>query len=184
MIYFLSGASRSGKTIIAKEILSETALSYLSLDWMMMNYSNAYENNDKHHNIWPNEIAEKVWPSLKGMIDGMIFDNEDYVIEGEAMSPELMAELISQYPGQIKVAFIGFTEIDIQKKVALIKATAKDDDDWLVSESDEYIKDHVKNMIRYSKMIKRACKKHQLPYFDTSENFEHTSYEVKQFLLS
>lgn len=33
MLYLVSGTSRSGKTMIAKEILKQTGIPYLSLDW-------------------------------------------------------------------------------------------------------------------------------------------------------
>ena len=114
----------------------------------------------------------------------MLYEGTDYVIEGEAMLPELMSELLSQYPTQIKVAFLGFSTIDINTKVSLIKTHCEEESDWLTSESDDYIQDHVENMILYSKMIRRACSKYELPYFDTSESFETTKRQVKQFLLS
>jgi len=41
----------------------------------------------------------------------------------------------------------------------------------LIAFGDEYIRDHIGNMIAYSKMIKNECEKHGLSYFDTSEDF-------------
>jgi hypothetical protein len=37
-------------------------------------------------------------------------------------------------------------------------------------------------MIGYSKMIREECKKHSIPYFDTSNEFENTVQEVVKAL--
>ena len=61
-----------------------------------------------------------------------------------------------------------------------------DDDgenDWLTNESDDYIRDHIGNMIAYSKMIKNGCEKHGLSYFDTSEDFLGAIEAATDFLV-
>mgnify|MGYP001811780889 FL=1 len=171
MLYLVSGTSRSGKTLIARKILADKQIPYLSLDWLMMGFNDGIPEYGIHHLLWPNEIAEKIWPFLKGMIDNMLFDGMDYVIEGEAMLPELVANLIEKHPGKIKAVFMGYTEINVSDKVALVKQHSNGENDWLTNESDDYIRDHVGNMIAYSKMIKEGCEKHGLSYFDTSDDF-------------
>jgi len=171
MLFLISGASRSGKTIIAKRLLAEKQLPYLSLDWLMMGFNDGIPEYGIHHLLWPNEIAERMWSFLQGMIDNMLFEGVDYVIEGEAMLPELVAQLIKKNPTRVKAVFLGFSEIDVDEKVALVKRYSDGENDWLTKESDEYIKDHVNNMVSYSKMIKAGCEKHGLPYCDTSKDF-------------
>lgn len=142
--------------------MQEHQTPYLSTDWLMMGFNDGIREYGIHHLLWPNEIAKKMWPFLKGMIDNMIFDGMDYVIEGEAMLPELVAELLEKYSGKIKVIFVGYSDISVDEKVKLVKEFCDRDDDWLISESDEYIKDHIGNMIGYSKMIKEGCEKYKL----------------------
>jgi hypothetical protein len=171
MLYLVSGTSRSGKTLIARKVLADKQIPYLSLDWLMMGFNDGIPEYGIHHLLWPNEIAEKIWPFLKGMIDNMLFDGMDYVIEGEAMLPELVANLIEKHPDKVRAVFVGYTEIDVNDKVALVKKYSDGENDWLTNESDEYIRDHVGNMIAYSKMIRKECDKHGLSYFDTSDDF-------------
>jgi hypothetical protein len=147
MLFLVSGTSRSGKTLIAKKILADKQIPYLSLDWLMMGFNDGIPEYGIHHLLWPNEIAEKMSPFLQGMIDCMLTDGMDYVIEGEAMLPQSVA------------------------KVALVKKHGTDENDWLTQKSDEYIEDHIENMIAHSKMIKDGCEKHGLSYFDTSDDF-------------
>lgn len=184
MLYLISGASRSGKTLIAKKLLEEQNLPYLSLDWLMMGFNDGIPEYGIHHLLWPNEIAEKMWRFLQGMINNMLFEGVDYVIEGEAMLPELVAELTSKYPTRIKVAFTGFSDIDVAEKVRLVRQYGEGESDWLTNESDEYIADHIRNMVGYSKMIETECDNHDLPYFDTSKNFEAVISQTAEFLVA
>ena len=183
MLYLVSGTSRSGKTRIARKILADKQVPYLSLDWLMMGFNHGIPEYGIHHLLWPNEIAEKMWPFLQGMIDCMLVDGMDYVIEGEAMLPGLIAELVEKHPGRIKVVFVGYTEIDVEDKVALVKAHSDGENDWLTSKPDDYIRDHIGNMIAYSKTIRKGCEQHGLPYFDTSGDFPGAIDAATDFLV-
>ena len=183
MLFLVSGTSRSGKTLIARKILADKRIPYLSLDWLMMGFNDGMPDCGIHHLLWPNEIAEKMEPFLRGMIDCMLVDGMDYVIEGEAMLPRLVADLIQQHPDEIRAVFVGYTEIDVEDKVALVKQHGGGENDWLTSESDEYIRDHIGNMIAYSKRTRADCEKHGVPYFDTSEDFPGTIEAATDFLV-
>ena len=171
MLFLVSGTSRSGKTLIARKILADKKIPYLSLDWLMMGFNDGIPEYGIHHLLWPNEIAEKMEPFLRGMIDNMLVDGMDYVIEGEAMRPQWVAELMEKHPDKIRAVFVGYAEITVEEKVALVKRHNAGDNDWLTRKSDEYIKDHIGNMIAYSKMIKAECEEHGLSYVDTSGDF-------------
>ena len=131
----------------------------------------------------PDEIARKMWPFLKSMIDNLIYDDIDYVIEGEAMLPELIFELEKKYPGKTKAVFLGFAGVDPDQKFEQIKTYRIGDDDWLIKESDAYIKDHIENMIRHSSMIREECAKWNLPYFETSTGFLDVLKEAEKVLV-
>ncbi len=183
MLFLVSGTSRSGKTLIARKLLADKRIPYLSLDWLMMGFNDGIPEYGIHHLLWPNEIAEKMESFLLGMIDSMLVDGMDYVIEGEAMLPRLVANLVEKHPDKIKVVFVGYTEINVNDKVALVKKHGDGENDWLTNKSDEYIRDHIGNMIAYSKMIKSECKKHGLTYFDTSEDFSEAIQAATDFLV-
>ena len=56
--------------------------------------------------------------------------------------------------------FVGYARISVEDKVALVKEHSKGKNDWLTSQSDEYIRDHIGNMDAYSRMIKDECEQH------------------------
>jgi hypothetical protein len=183
MLFLVSGASRSGKTLIAKRLLTDKQVPYLSLDWLMMGFNDGIPEYGIHHLLWPNEIAEKMGPFLLGMIDSMLVDDMDYLIEGEAMLPQLAADLVETNPDNIKAVFVGYTEISVEDKVTLVKKHVDGENDWLTNKSDEYIRNHIGNMIAYSKTIKKECEEHGLSYFDTSQDFSRAIEAATDFLL-
>ena len=183
MLYLVGGASRSGKTRIAKKILADKRIPYLSLDWLMMGFNDGMPESGIHHLLWPDEIARKMGPFLQGMMDCMLVNDIDYVIEGEAMLPHLVAGLIERRPEKVRAAFLGYTEIDVDDKVALVKRHGDGDRDWLTGQSDEYIRDHIGNMVGYSRMIKKECERHGVPYFDTSLDFRGATEAAASFLV-
>ena len=73
MLYLISGASRSGKTMIAEKILSRKNLPYMSLDWLVMGFTNGMPECGIHDLLFPDEIAKKLWGF--GRPDGLSFSS-------------------------------------------------------------------------------------------------------------
>lgn len=174
MLYLVSGASRAGKTIIAKKVSVQKGISYFSLDWLVMGFTNGIPEYGIHDMLFPDEIAERSWSFLKAMFESMIWSEINYIVEGEAILPELIIELLKKYPDKIKICFVGFTDVDLNEKVKDVKNFSCGENDWLSDKSDAYIMDHVKNMIVHSLKIKKSCKENSLKYVDTSKNFMDT----------
>lgn len=183
MLYLISGASRAGKTIIAKKLAAQEGLSYFSLDWLVMGFTNGMKASGIHDKLFPDEIAEKSWPFLKAMFESMIWDEVNYIIEGEAILPELIIELIKKHPEKLRICFVGYTDVNLDEKVKTIKYFSYKEKDWLSNESDKYIINHVQNMITHSIKIKKSCKENDIVYFDTSNNFIDTIDDAIKYLL-
>lgn len=183
MLYMVSGASRSGKTIIAKNIMQQVRIPYMSLDWLVMGFTNGIPEYGIHDKLFPNEIAEKIWSFLEAMCESMIWTETDYVIEGEAILPDLISKLIDKHPGKIRICFVGYTDIDIEKKVSDIREYGDGKGDWLNKESDHYVYRHIENMVTHSWKMKDSCGKSNIHYFDTSDNFLGVINEATRYLL-
>lgn len=183
MLYLISGASRAGKTMIAKEISAQKGISYFSLDWLIMGFTNGIKEYGIHDKLFPDEIAKRSWSFLEAMFESMIWGEENYIIEGEALLPELIIKLLNKHPGKLKICFVGYTNVKVNEKVKEIKYFSCKNKDWLNDESDEYIVDHVKNMVVHSVKIKKSCKENSIAYFDTSTNFINNIEDAIQYLL-
>ena len=183
MIYIISGSSRSGKTIVAKKVMKQCQFPYLSLDWLVMGFTNGIPEYGIHDKLWPDEIAERIWDYLEAMLESMIWTGADVIIEGEAVLPEQINEFSEKHPGQIKICYLGYSNVSIEQKVQEIYQYSLGKNDWLTKESPAYVEDHTGNMITYSKKIEKDCKKYGLKYFDTSENFTQTLDKVIAYLI-
>tara|TARA_R110000868_G_scaffold37111_10_gene131550 strand:+ start:37665 stop:38219 length:555 start_codon:yes stop_codon:yes gene_type:complete len=183
MLYIISGASRSGKTIIAKKISAQKGISFFSIDWLVMGFTNGIPEYGIHDLLFPDEIAKRSWNFLKAMLETILYNDVDYIIEGEAILPELIIELMEKHPKKINICFLGYTDVIIDEKVKDIKDFSDGKSDWLVDKSDAYIIDHINNMIRHSRIIEKSCISTGLPYFDTSENFTKTIIDAETYLL-
>ena len=131
MLYVISGASRSGKTIIAKKVSVRKGIPYLSLDWIMMGFTNGIPEYGIHDKLFPDEIAKRLWGFLKAMFESMIYVETDCVIEGEAILPELIIELLEEYPDKLTICFLGYTDVYVDKKSKEIRDFSKEKKDWL-----------------------------------------------------
>lgn len=183
MLYIIGGTSRSGKSIIARKLLDSTKLPYLSLDWMVMGFTNGIPEYGIRDTLFPDEIAKRMWNFVKAMCENILWLDLDYVIEGEAILPEHVRELIEKYPDKVKACFVGYAEAEVSKKVKDIKTYSTGANDWLSNNPDEYIINHINNMINYSLYIKEQCAAYRIPYFDTSDNFTKTIDDTVSFLV-
>ncbi|MFT5098615.1 MAG: hypothetical protein ACI9HY_000724 [Planctomycetaceae bacterium] len=183
MLYIVSGASRSGKTLIAKEIMKRTAIPYMSLDWLVMGFTNGIPEYGIHDKLWPNEIAEKFWPFLNAMCKNMLWTEVDYILEGEAVLPKLISDLLKNHPDKVRICFVGYADVNAEDKVRDVKQYSEGKGDWLISEPDDVINSHIENMIGYSKLIKNECADNSLAYVDTSNKFEESLENAVELLL-
>jgi hypothetical protein len=184
MLYLVSGTSRSGKTMIAKEMMKRTSIPYMSLDWMVMGFTNGVPEYGIHDKLWPNEIAEKFWPFLKAMCENILWSEVDYILEGEAISPKLVSDLMLTHPDKVRVCFVGYTDANRENKVNNVKRYSDGKGDWLINEPDEVIDSHIENMIDYSKLIKKECANHSVAYVDTSSEFEKSIQDAVKVLFA
>jgi len=184
MLYLIGGTSRSGKSIISRKLLTEMGIPYLPLDSIVMGFTNGIPECGIHDKLFPDDIARRMWKFVKALCENLIYLGKDYAIEGEAILPENVHDLVKEHADKIKPCFLGYCETTLEQKVMEIKTHKADLNDWLVKESDAYIRDHVTNMIEYSKFIREECRNYEMRYFDVSENFNLSIDKVVDFLLN
>jgi 2-phosphoglycerate kinase len=183
MLYLIGGASRAGKTMVAERILQQDKIAYLSLDWLMMGFTEGLPQYGIHDQLMPEEIAKKLWSFLKPILENMVWSGIDYVVEGEAILPELIGRFMEENRGKAEVCFLGYTSIDVDQKLREIRIYSFRDKDWLTKEDDNYIYDHLQNMIRHSILIEKGCETYGFRYFDTSEDFLSSVKDAIRYLM-
>jgi len=155
----------------------------LPLDSVVMGFTGGIPDYGIHDKLFPNQIARRMWKFVKSMCENLIYVGEDYAVEGEAILPMCARELVNRHRNKIRVCFLGYCNIDPMQKLREIKNFSKGRNDWLVHESDNKIIDHIVNMVRYSKYIKKECKTYKIKYFDVSRDFNKRIDEAVRYLL-
>ena len=155
----------------------------MSIDWLVMGFTGGMPLYGIHDKLFPDKIATRIWEFLKAMCESMLWADVDYVIEGEAVLPDLVSKFLEEYPGKIRICFVGYADIDVDQKLADIKIYNDGERDWLTKESDDYIYRHIENMVAHSRAIKNECAKYEMRYFDTSENFLSSIENATRYLI-
>ena len=70
--------------------MQQINIPYLSLDWLVMGFTNGIPEYGIHDKLWPDEIAEKMWDYLEAMLESMIWSGADVIIEGEDILPAMI----------------------------------------------------------------------------------------------
>lgn len=183
MLYILGGVSRNGKSIIARKLLLQRAIPYLSTDALVTALQEGASNLGIRNGQQFALKAKKIWPIVKSLMEYQIYGDKNYLIEGDAILPSQISELINSHPHKIKVCFVGFSEISPQNKLKKIREYKRGKYDWTEALSDRELLNLIKDMINISKYLKRECQKYNLPYFDSSKNFQEYRKKVFQYFI-
>ncbi len=184
MLYILGGTSRSGKSIIADKLL-EKGIPFFSTDFLMMGLERGLPEFGVNSNDPAPKIATKIWPIIKEIAITLIDINQDYLIEGDSLLPELVKNLIDEKGEHlVKVCFIGYKDISPEEKVKHIKEFPSDKNNWINYESDEYILKFLTNEKERSSDLAKKCEEVGIKYIDMSFNFDQSVDKVTNYLLA
>lgn len=170
MIYILSGIAKSGKSLIADDIIKTYHMRVISTDliMMMLHYGNDQLSIDIHKSDIT--VSHALKPYLYGMIKSLSGLKKDYLIEGVHIQPDFAYELIQAFPNKIKCVFLGYKDADpILKAKELREHTKYIDNPWYESLNDSELLELTTYMIRESEKLSRECTKYQLRYIEVKD---------------
>ena len=182
MLYIIGGASRTGKSMISRELMALTGIPFFSLDVLMMGLANGVPEYGINPVDPEFRNAAKMWPILRSVLINMLESGTEYIVEGYAILPEHAEEIQRLFPDQVKSCFIGYTTIDPEKKLEEIRTYSDLPNDWAKTSSDGEILELVNRSISYSAFLKTECEKYQIPYFDQSDDFAGIQRRILAYL--
>ncbi len=146
MIQLITGASHTGKTLLAQRMLEKYKWPYLSIDLLKMglirsgNTSLTPEDDE--------ELTVYLWPIVREMIKTAVENGQDLIVEGCYIPFAWRKELEEEYLQQIRFLCLAMSEDYIEAHFDEIKAHGSDiesrmDDsyctmDWLKEENRRY----------------------------------------------
>jgi 2-phosphoglycerate kinase len=185
MIYLVGGVAKSGKSLIAKDLLKNNHISYFPTDMLMMGLSNTIKGFTINPDVdRDEEVATKLEPILFKMISTAINNNDEYLFEGVHIRPSLCRKLMKQYPDKVKAVFLIYDEIDTSVKVdELITHVKSKYKTWLDLFSGEKFVEVVEILKQESLQLKKECQMFDLPYIEI-KNIIEQKQEILKILFT
>lgn len=172
MLYVVGGASRSGKTLLARRLLEEEKVPWFSLDALRVGLTKGLPTSHFDLDRDDLEEARHLWPIVSEMLDSLLFYDVPYLVEGSCLRPPDVAELMSRRRDkEIRAVFLGFPGMTPEQKLADVANNRVGGNDWLTPLPDAETVIHVERGIRDSQTLRQQAAESQLPFIDTGADF-------------
>lgn len=152
MVILINGASCTGKTYLAQNLMEKYKIPYLSIDHIKMGLIRS-----KNTNLTPyddKELQPYLWNIIKEIIKTVIENNQNIIIEGAYIPFNYKNDFSAEYLDNIKYICLAMSEKYINNNYNLIinKSNIVEnrgksfsiDKDFLISENKKYIENSIK----------------------------------------
>ena len=173
------------KTLLSRRILQEKRIAYFPIDGLFGVLADGAPEMGIAYGDTLMERPIKMWKFTKHLVAYFLSQEKDFVLEGDAILPAQVKEMMThkENVNGITACFIGYTKLTIDEKMEIIKKYRQGDSDWTAGQSDEDMLKYVEEMIEFSKFLKIECEKHDIKFFDISDDFHGTHDEIFQYLF-
>ena len=170
MVILLSGASHTGKTLLAQKLLEAYRYPYLSIDHLKMGLIRSGQTR-----LTPmddDKLTDYLWPILREMIKTAIENNQNLIVEGCYIPFTWQEDFPQEYRDHIRYRCLIMSQDYIENHFSDIRAHASDieqrlDDTDLNKE--DLIRDNLRNLAQ--------CQAHGCPYLFIDDSY-HITPEV------
>ena len=166
MIVLITGASHTGKTVLAQKLLEKYKYPYLSIDHLKMGLIRSGKTNlsPMSEDV---ELTAYLWPIVCEMIKTAIENEQNLIVEGCYIPFDWQKDFESEYLENIKYYCLIMSEnyiknhfVDIKKYASVIENRM--DDEWCTMESVLLDNAHVLEL----------AKKHKVNYLLVDDKYE------------
>lgn len=173
MIILISGASHTGKTVLAQKLLEKYKYPYLSMDHLKMGLIRS-QNTELTPMSSDKELTDYLWPIVREMIKTALENKQNLVVEGCYIPFDWANSFNEEYLDKIKYYCLVLSEKYIKNHYEDIMKHANDvecrlDDSHCTREY----------LIRENEQMLSECKKYNLTYilidnkYDVDINLEN-----------
>lgn len=157
-IYFIGGASASGKSAIATILTNEFGDKHIELDGIYDVISHAVDNEKAAMQITTDVVILCMKKWIEYGVDG--------IVEGGWIDPSQAAKLVARYKKKFHPVYCGYPRADIADRLAMITATG---DHWLAEINRQAARDWLAKQVAGSRWYESECAKFKIPFFDLSD---------------
>lgn len=171
MVYILGGASRSGKTLLARRAVAEKQIPYFPMDALFGALVHGMPELGIRYEDSLLDRPVKMWPMTKHFLNFFFKEEQEFLFEGDTIIPSQVSELLAEGK-PVKCCFLGYAELAKDEKLKLVREHHQGDIDWTKDIPDEEMMPMIEEMIGFSRYLREECGKYGLAYFDISHDFE------------
>ena len=124
MVILITGASHTGKTLLAQRMLEEYNYPYLSIDHLKMGLIRS--GNTNLTPIDDEELTDFLWPVIREIIKTAIENQQNLMVEGCYIPFDWRKEFSQDYLQSIRFVCLAMTDAYINAHFDIIKAHASD----------------------------------------------------------
>lgn len=157
MILLISGATHTGKTVLAQRLLEKYNCPYLSIDHLKMGLIRS-ENTTLTPNSPADELTEYLWKIVKEIIKTAIENNQNLIVEGCYIPFDYKQYFEEDYLQSIKFVCLIMSKGYISEHFSDIKSYAN------IVEKRLYDDCEMENLIHENECNLRACINNKLNY--------------------
>lgn len=165
MVILLTGASHTGKTVLAQKLLEKCHYPYLSIDHLKMGLIRSGQTD-----LTPlddEKLTDYLWPIVREMVKTAIENHQNLIVEGCYIPFSWMEDFASEYLKDIRYCCLIMSQEYIENHFDSICSHASDveqrmDDSGLTK----------KWLIAENGLNLQRCRQHQCPYILLDEAYD------------
>jgi adenylate kinase family enzyme len=177
----INGASRSGKSTVAKRIAKKFNMSYIPFDSIVSTLENLYPCTGIKHLDDNKHMSKNLSVLLQEFIKHLAYEDIHYVIDLYQIYPVDLAKIVDDE--KHLVVYFGYPNLKAEEKLDLIKKYAREKD-WTRHTPDSQMIDILNLFISENQLMQEECKKTNYRFFDTGESFEEAIQEAEIYITN
>lgn len=167
MLYILTGIAKSGKSLIAKELVRRYHLPLIQTDHVMMMLYRGNPDLKIHIDASDSTVALEIEPYLRGLFKTILENKSNHLIEGVHLLTSYAKELMTTYPDQVRILYLGYADQDPAIKGEELKRHAHlMENPWYMNYPEKAFHELMIYLVNESKRIKKECANLHIPYYE------------------
>lgn len=175
----IGGASRSGKSTIAKAVAKKLNISYIPFDSIVSTIGDCFPGHSVRHCDDTLSNSKEVATCFKVFLSHLNYEGMPYIIDTYQIKPEDLLQAID--PKDYTVVYIGYPTITLEDKIKAVRVGARPED-WTEALSDQELAPIIDGFIQDSIVLYDQCHAHGIPFVDTTEDFEGSMAYCMEYL--
>lgn len=173
------GASRSGKTTLAKRLSTKLNISHYPFDAFVSTLEELYPEIGIKHEDDNTEMSKKLATLLQVFIKHMNYEKMNFLIDLYQIYPQDLKPILDK---NIVAVYLGYPHSSPRQKLQDIKKYARPQD-WTNTVSDEEMLEIIALFIKENKTMYNQSKNIGYRFFDTAVDFDQAIADAERYVI-